>query len=203
MNDPNTITQLLGKLRSNDLQDRNDAATAIWKAYCGTLLSLACENLDRRLRRRIETDDIVQNTFKSFFLRQQQGQFDLADREDLLRLLMQMTLNKTRSAATREGRHRRNFRREQSVTGGDGDSESDTDWLFDRAKQGAPTPDEAMALAEEAERRLEQLPADLRQIALHKLEGYTNDEIARRQDCSKRRVERKLSVIRELWGVNE
>ena len=60
-----------------------------------------------------------------------------------------------------------------------------------------------LALAEEAERRPAQLPDDLRLIALWKLEGYTNEEIASlpTMNCSVRTVERKLRLIREAWGV--
>ena len=40
---------------------------------------------------------------------------------------------------------------------------------------------------------------DLRQIALWKLEGYTNREIAAQLDCKLRTVERKLERIRAYW----
>jgi hypothetical protein len=74
--------------------------------------------------------------------------------------------------------------------------------LLEQALQGGPTPEEAAAVAEETERRLAQLPADLRRIALWKLEGYTNAEIAARPEmrCAERTVERKLRLIRETWG---
>jgi hypothetical protein len=201
-NDPGSKTRLLGQLRSKDARVRNEAAQAIWNSYCHALLDLACRSLDRRLQRRIGPDDIVQRTFKSFFLRQQRGEFDLAGRDDLLRLLMKMTRNKARGAAARETRQRRDYRRDQavhSVADDPGDSDA---WLLDRAEQGIPTPAEAAEFAEEAERRLEQLPEDLRRIALYKLEGYTNAEIAALPDhpCVERTVERKLRLIREAWG---
>ena len=40
---------------------------------------------------------------------------------------------------------------------------------------------------------------ELRQIALWKVEGYTNEEIAARLDCVPRTVERKVCRIRLLW----
>ena len=39
----------------------------------------------------------------------------------------------------------------------------------------------------------------LRSVALWKLEGYTNAEIAARLDCTVRTVERKLERIRAYW----
>jgi DNA-directed RNA polymerase specialized sigma24 family protein len=202
-NPPGSVTRLLGRLRSEDPQVRNEAAAAIWKGYCAVLLDLACQNLDRRLQRRVGADDIVQRTFQSFFLRQQRGQFQLTDRHDLLRLLVQMTLNKARSAATRETRRRRDYRRDQTPSTAAAEPGEEDGWLLAQVAKGAPTPDEAAALAEEAERRLAQLPDDLRRIALFKLEGNTNEEIAAlpEMSCSVRTVERKLRLIREAWDL--
>jgi len=75
--------------------------------------------------------------------------------------------------------------------------------LLEQAKQGAPTPDEAAAFAEEVERWLALLPEDLRRIALYRLEGNTNAEIAALPEmgCSLRTVERKLRLIREAWDM--
>jgi DNA-binding CsgD family transcriptional regulator len=36
-------------------------------------------------------------------------------------------------------------------------------------------------------------------VALLKLEGHSNEEIARSLDCGLRTVERKLEVIRKRW----
>jgi DNA-directed RNA polymerase specialized sigma24 family protein len=63
-----------------------------------------------------------------------------------------------------------------------------------------PTPEFAALVAEECQRRLDSLgDAELRSVALWKMEGYTNDEIAERLGCVPRTVERKLRVIRGLW----
>ncbi len=43
----------------------------------------------------------------------------------------------------------------------------------------------------------------LRQIAFWKLEGYTNEEIAEKLECTLRTVERKLERIRAYWGIGE
>jgi DNA-directed RNA polymerase specialized sigma24 family protein len=40
---------------------------------------------------------------------------------------------------------------------------------------------------------------ELRQIALAKMEGYTNQEIAARMDLTLRTVERRLALIRGRW----
>ena len=68
-------------------------------------------------------------------------------------------------------------------------------------EEAGPTPEEAAVLAEEVQRRLTALDADLRSVAVWKLEGYSNKEIAApdRLNCSERTVERKLELIRASW----
>ena len=60
-----------------------------------------------------------------------------------------------------------------------------------------PTPGLA---AENVPQRLSGLSPTLRQIALLKLEGCQNAEIAARLACALPTVERKLRLIRRLWA---
>ena len=56
-------------------------------------------------------------------------------------------------------------------------------------------------MAEECGRLLALLRDDtLREIALKKMEGYTNDEIACQLGCVRQTVTRKLDIIRRKWG---
>ena len=64
-----------------------------------------------------------------------------------------------------------------------------------------PTPEFAAQVAEECRRLLDRLDDEtLRQVAVWKMEGYTNDEIAGRLDCSRRTVTLKLDAIRVIWS---
>ena len=64
-----------------------------------------------------------------------------------------------------------------------------------------PSPAEAALLNEALERRLEALAdPELRQIAMLRLEGYTNREIADRFDCTERSIERRMERIRSEWS---
>src|SRR5688572_28762599 len=58
---------------------------------------------------------------------------------------------------------------------------------------------EAM-LNEECQRRLATLSTSLRVVALAKLHGLSNEEIATELSCGLRTVERKLYIIRMLWS---
>ncbi len=56
-------------------------------------------------------------------------------------------------------------------------------------------------IEEEGQRLLAALEDDkLTQVALWKLEGFTNDEIAGKLGLTTRSVERKLQRIREKWS---
>jgi DNA-directed RNA polymerase specialized sigma24 family protein len=55
-------------------------------------------------------------------------------------------------------------------------------------------------VAEEVNRRLASLnSAELRAIAMRKLEGYTTDEIAAELACARSTIERRLRLIRLQW----
>ena len=76
--------------------------------------------------------------------------------------------------------------------------------LFSEAISREPGPAMAAQTAEECRRLLAELGDEtLRQVALWKLEGYTNEEIAPRMDDGKGRslatVELKLKMIRKRW----
>jgi DNA-directed RNA polymerase specialized sigma24 family protein len=66
-----------------------------------------------------------------------------------------------------------------------------------------PTPEFAVMFQEELLLRLQQLPKpELREIAVAKMEGWTNEEIAQRLNCVVRTVERRLEMIREIWAAH-
>ena len=62
------------------------------------------------------------------------------------------------------------------------------------------TPEVAAVMVEEIERLFQILTDEpLREVARLKMEGYTNEEIAAKQSCVLRTVERKLNTIRSIW----
>src|SRR5207245_1278344 len=67
-----------------------------------------------------------------------------------------------------------------------------------------PTPAFAAEVAEECQRLLSRLTtAELRAIALRKMEGHTTEEIAAQLGCGRTTVERRLRLIRLLWTEEE
>jgi DNA-directed RNA polymerase specialized sigma24 family protein len=67
-----------------------------------------------------------------------------------------------------------------------------------------PDPAFAALVADEFRFLLDKLDPQLRHIALRKLEGCTNEDIAAELDCTVRTVGRRLALIRDLWeGADE
>jgi DNA-directed RNA polymerase specialized sigma24 family protein len=202
-NHQGSVTQLIIELRSDEPAIREAAARLVWGRYLGALLTLARSHLSARVRCREDEEDVLQSMYKSFCLRQRRGDFDLASRDELWGLLVKITLRKARNTANRHVQGKRDIRREDVGPTTDRGGEPSGN-LFDGIDSDGPTPAEAALLNEALERRFQSL-ADpiLRQIALAKLEGYTNQEIAGELDCTVRTVERKLDRIRTYWGSVE
>jgi RNA polymerase sigma factor (sigma-70 family) len=191
------ITQWLSGLAEGD----ESAVQRIWECYYERLVRLARQKLGDSSRRMADEEDVALSAFHSFYRGATQGRFPrLDDRHDLWKLLVTITSRKAVAHIRRSHRQKRG--------GGTVRGES----VFVRAhasQQGAgiaevlgqePTPEVAALVAEQCAHLLERLADEsLRQIALYKLEGYTNDEIARQLGCAPRTVERKLAKIRECW----
>jgi RNA polymerase sigma factor (sigma-70 family) len=194
-----SVTQLIDRFRSGSPDSSDEAARRLWERYLPRLLTLARRHLDRRIRALQDEEDVVQSMGRSFFRRPRRGDFDLADRDALWALMVTITLNKARNAADRHLAARRDVRRRLPLPPSDG-SRPDAPHEASVLEAAEPTPAEADALNEALERRLRDLPEpDLRQVALMKLEGYTNREIVEALQCGGRSVERKLNLIRRRW----
>jgi RNA polymerase sigma factor (sigma-70 family) len=153
--------------------------------YFQRLVQLARSRLQGRPGLAAYDEDVALSAFKSLCLGAERGRFpDLDDRDDLWRLLAVLTIRK---AIDVQRRHR------PRETTGEADLEQ---FLSDE-----PPPELVAEMAEDYQRLLGRLDeADLRSIALWKVEGYTNEEIAGRLGCVVRSVERKLQRIRILWA---
>lgn len=200
--DQGSVTRLISRLRSDNADDRNEAARVIWHRYFHALLALARDNLHARIRCRENEEDVLQDMYASFCRRQRRGEFDLAGRDELWGLLVRITLCKVRNTANKHARKRRDIGREQAWSAGveAGALSKELHGLQDRG----PAPDEAALLNESLEQRLALLgDPDLRSLALRKLEGWTNAEIAATVGRTERSIERKLKRIRECWRDEE
>jgi len=181
-----SVSLWIGKLKQGD----REAVQRLWEGYFRRLVGL----VRRKLRSAPPTlpadeEDVALSAFDSFCRRAEQGRFPrLDDRDDLWQLLVLIATRKAADLAEREGRQRRDWRR--------------TAALEDSGGPFSVEPDPAVAaeVAEESGRLLGLLPDEqLRCLALRKLEGYTNEEIAGLLSCSLATIERRLALIRKYW----
>jgi RNA polymerase sigma factor (sigma-70 family) len=172
-----------------------EAVQKLWERYYRELVSLAHKKLGNLPRRAADEEDVALSAFDSFIRRAEQGRFPrLEDRDDLWQLLVVITTRKAIDLISHEGRDRRDWRRLQENSPEDGS-------LLRSLLGREPSPAFAAEVAEECQRLLALLPDEqLRQIALAKLEGYTNAEIAEQIQRPSVTVERRLALIRKYWA---
>ncbi len=180
----------------------DDAARELWQRYFRRLVGLARKQLGAAERRSADEEDVALSVFRCLCEGAARGQFaDLANRDELWRLLVKMTGHKVIDHARFTKQERRGGGRVHGNEALDGGQHARRSPGLDQVPDNAPTPELLVALAEQHERLMSLLEADgLRQIAIWKLEGYTNEEIAQRVGVTCRSVERKLQRIRRLWA---
>jgi DNA-directed RNA polymerase specialized sigma24 family protein len=175
-----------------------EAVQRLWERYFRGLVGLARKKLGGLPRRAADEEDVALSAFDSFIRGAEQGRFPcLEDRDDLWQILVTITTRKAIDLAVHEGRDKRDWRL-QAQSAGDAD---DSDPLLCGLIGREPDPAFAAQVAEECRHLLARLPdEELRHIALRKLEGCTNEEIAASCDIAPRTVERRLRLIRKHWA---
>jgi RNA polymerase sigma-70 factor (ECF subfamily) len=111
MSTPSTFNDLIRRVRAGD----EDAATELVKRYEPAIRrAVRFRMADTRLERMMDSMDVCQSVFASFFERTTAGQFDLEQPEQLMKLLMTMARNKFASHAQGLQRQCRDYRRVQN-----------------------------------------------------------------------------------------
>ena len=179
------------------LKAGDDAAVEqLWQRYFEMLVRLARAAALRGSPRRMEDEeDAALSAFDSFCAAAAQGRFPrLEDRDGLWRILVTITRRKALDQVERQGRQKRGGADGvPGAIGHDGDH-------HDQITSAEPTPEFAALVADECRRLLVSLADEpQRQIAVLRMEGYTNEEIAQRLGCGLRSVVRKLDLIRKTW----
>jgi RNA polymerase sigma factor (sigma-70 family) len=194
--DDDEVTLWLEKLATGD----ELAARQIWSRYIQQMLWFARKRLVAADRRVADEEDLVLSAFNSLCQRVERGRFpDLKDRQSLWRLLTTIIARKATAQMRRKFSQKRGAGRVSGESVFFQAGASQTAVGLDNVAGAEPTPEFAAAMIEQCSRLLGCLPDDCRQIALYKLDGFSNDEIAEKLDLAPRTVERKLASIRSAW----
>jgi RNA polymerase sigma factor (sigma-70 family) len=195
----NSVTRLIGDLTGDDPEQ---AAQRLWERYFDQLVHLARARLGSAPRGPIDAEDVALNALESLCRGVAAGRFPrLNDRSDLWRLLATLTARKSSDQLKREGRRKRGGGRVLAEADVDAPGTDRGPGGLDQLAGSEPTPEFAAMMTEDVRRLFGLLPDEsLRVVALLKMEGYTNEEVASSLGCALRSVERKLERIRDLWS---
>jgi RNA polymerase sigma-70 factor (ECF subfamily) len=167
------------------------AAQKLFDCYAESLVALARRRMSQRLAGRVDPEDVVQSVFRTFFQRAREGQFNIADQDDLGKLLVRITVHKTLRQVAFHKAAKRNLGMEMSQ--GE-ESQQRLEELLD----GEPTSEEAVMFLDQLEHFLSRLRPEERQILELRLQGYSNEEIAQKLGIYDRKIRRFLEHVRGL-----
>lgn len=185
-----------------DLKNKDpDAQRKIVKRFSDRLIRCANQWLRGSGCRITDGDDIANMALFNFFEKDPNQFEQLLNRNDLWKLLLVMAERRAIDQIRKETSQKSGGKRlvSESVIRGIGDGPNGADNIANPFAQ----PDYELMLIEEAETRLNSLPSNvLRRVALERMYGYRNAEIAKRMKLSLRSVERKLREIRDIFKTS-
>jgi RNA polymerase sigma factor (sigma-70 family) len=186
-----SVTEWIAQLK----QGEGAAASKLWTRYVESLIRLAWQKLRDTPRRSADEDDVVQIAFDQFLRGVQTNRFrKLNDRNDLWQILVMLT-----DRRARDRRRRATVESKRLPLADHRESESG-ETVLGRLSSGKPSAEFAAEATEACRRLLFLLPDDEhRQIAIWKMEGYENREIAEKLGVVDRTVGRRLAEIRACW----
>jgi DNA-directed RNA polymerase specialized sigma24 family protein len=197
MSSPGSVSRWLQQLSAGDRR----AVERLWERYYPRLVELARRRLQGLPALQNDAEDVALSAFASFCRGAEGGRFPrLLDRDGLWHLLVVLTARKAANLVRDSLRARRDLNRVQGLpaaadSGPDAAGPSFAELIADE-----PDPQFAAEAAEEYRRLLAALGSPvLRSVAVWKMEGHTNEEIAAKLGRSLPTVERKLRLIRKLW----
>jgi len=192
--DVGTITGWLVAVRRGD----TIAAQRLWDEYFNQLISLARSFLEKRSRTTsFDEEDVAASVLGELFIKLQQGgHSDIEDRHQLWRLLVVITVRKAAELARRE----KTLKRGSGNVVLESEIEVAQSISLDQLIGNNSAAEFSTFMSEQCRELLELLGSpELEQIALWKLAGHTNEEIADQQHCTRVTIQRKLRLIREIW----
>ena len=186
-----SFADLMARLRSGE----DEAAREVFGRFARRLVGLARSHLDARLARKVDPEDVVQSAYKSFFVRQRDGELEVGSWDGLWGLLTLITLRKCADrAAYLPGRQ---AGPEPRQTGAAGGAEDTPPPLWTQAVDREPEPYEAAILAETVEALFrDAYDEDERAVLELSLQGCSAAEISAKLGRAERSVRRMRERIR-------
>ncbi len=195
-----SVTGWIEKLKDGD----EEAARLILERYFDQIVAVARQRIRGGTLGIADEEDVAIEAFQSVCKAAVAGRLNsLRTRDDLWRMLVATASRKLcdywriHSAQKRGGKRAAGA----SASGGASNQQLSSESLDQVAVEKASA-EFLAAIADQHRLLMEKLESEgsqLREIADLLLEGHTNREIAEKLKCSQRRIERKRSLIRNLW----
>lgn len=164
----------------------------LWQRFGKRLEAVAAKHFPTGLNRRLEPQDIVQSTCRSFFTRMTDGRLSVSDVDGLWGLLCAITLNKTRMKQRYHLAKRRTVSRESDVS-----ENSDEEGSGFEASDSGEAIGSSLDFEEHLQGVMELLDPIEREVLQLKLEDFTHEEIAEKIKRSDRTIRRIVVRIQE------
>ena len=181
------VTVWLGQLQAG----KSSAVRPLWDKYFHRLVGLARKRLKDSSRQVADEEDVALSAFDSFCRHAEAGRFRTYRTESVCGGFGTFTLRKA-------AHHQRDALR---VKRGGGIVADMGSAVLDEVVSREPEPALAVEVAEECERLLSLLgDAELRRVAVLRMDGHSVEEVAAKIGCAPRSVKRKLQLIRDIWA---
>ena len=157
----------------------------LFDQYSERLRVIVSRNVNDKLAKRFDSDDVLQSAYRTFFRRLGGSEFNIANSQELWRLLVKITVCKTQTFARRHTADKRNV-----------DAEN-RDADLELVLKNEVSVEDATSLWEEVNEVLAGLPEQAGTIFYLRLEGESKTGIADQLNLSRQTVHRTLKLIHD------
>ncbi|MEM7785113.1 MAG: ECF-type sigma factor [Planctomycetota bacterium] len=187
----NSVTLMLSKLKGGD----EVAAQLVWDRFFDRVTALARKKLGAISKRIGDEEDVALSAINALYQGAADGRFHtLKNRDDLWQILCMITSRKAASAWRKQ-----KSRKEVGESVLSGDQPNDDAFGIEHIATAKPDQVYVDSLTNTSNELLEGLNERLREVAILKLQGHKNQEIADKIGRSIKSVERYIATIREQW----
>ncbi len=159
------------------------AATEVFARHSPRLLAMAKTRLSKILSTRVDPDDIIQSTFKSFFRRAGNGGYLAPESGDLFNLLIVIAMRKVNAKADYHQAATRDVRTTRSAD----------EYIYQTGNDESKLRELCLTIEDVCQ----EFSEVQRYIISLRLEGFSVAEISEKSQRSKRTVERELQQFRQ------
>ena len=179
MSEPKSDKSLLGGVNTSAAS----WAEKLDEQYRAKLCALVEREMDGRLRRREDAEDVVQTAFRTFYRRNALGEFHIDGNGQLWQLLATITRRKALKHITKIKAKKRSLEKEEQLEP-------------DASVSTEPDPLEAVVAVDLVEKMLEGLDEFHADVFHLRLQGCSERDIAKRMDCTRQAVTTVLERLR-------